>query len=541
MRIIDELKRQKDQLARQRQQAEESLRNDYYGSYLHKATALRELPQYIRVGNLVQGDFSYPALVQTAGISGVFLETDDANLADVSAAAQDIVLQMLRQTAPGYCSLTILDPMHFGLSFREIAPVSRPVVSGVEEAIDEQYDLCFRVANECLSGARSLKEYNASSGRLQPYRIILMADYPAGYEGCLVKLAAMARAAQQTGVFFIVTGKMTTQRMSHSQTIQEFTRHLALFRCGNGGSFSLCNCDESAFYNQRYSIRLIEGAQVNAQLQSYAQSFLRMSRDAESDDILDGLRIPIGESSSTPFNLVFGHDSDAYCALIGGQSGKGKSTLVNHILAGGIKKYTTEQLQFVLINCAGIGFNIFNGDPHMLRVCNSSNVDDCMEAVRYLDSLMQEREHLFAEAGVVDIRQYVNKTGRNIPRIIVIVDEFHVLFTGRSRDRDYVETVLVNRVIKIGRKFGVHFIGATQSLGGGVHRSMLNNIPLRIALGMTEDQSMAFLGAGNKAAAVLPKFNAVYNDNNGNLADNHLIKFPFLTDEDINSMITTNH
>lgn len=538
MQIWESLNRRREQLVRERNLTEESLRDDYYGNYLHRATALQVLPEYVRVGNLVQGDFSYPALVQTAGISGIFLETNDRNRGDVQVAAQDVATQLIRQIAPGYASLTVLDPMRFGLSFKEIAPISRPIVAGAGAALEDQYQLCCRVVSECIAGAGDLRAYNAASTRIQPYRIILMADFPSGYEACLDKLAAMVQVAGETGLFFIVTGEMPAEHAFRRQYSQAFLGRLAILRAVNDRLFTVHNCAESSFYNKQFRVRLEEEGVVGARLREQARAFSQLHSVAESDDIRQGLRIPIGESQGAPFQLVFGHECDAYSALVGGQSGTGKSTLLNHIIAGGMKKYAPEEFQVVLINCAGTGFGVYKDDPHMLYHCCSSMVEECIPAINFLEALMQERERLFIEAGVDDLGQYIDKSGQRMPRVLCIVDEFHVLFSGRSRDKAYVESVLVDRVIRIGRKFGIHFIGATQSLGSGVHASLLNNIKMRIALGMTEDQSVAFLGTRNKAASGLPRFHAVYNDNNGNLSDNHIIQFPYLTRERILEMIT---
>ena len=84
--------------------------------------------------------------------------------------------------------------------------------------------------------------------------------------------------------------------------------------------------------------------------------------------------------------------------------------------------------------------------------------------------------------------------------------------------------MLVNKIIRTGRSFGIHLIVATQSLGDGVRRSILDNIPLRIALGMNESQSNSFLSYNNNSAKNLERGLAIYNNSNGELDSNELIK-----------------
>jgi parallel beta-helix repeat protein len=57
-----------------------------------------------------------------------------------------------------------------------------------------------------------------------------------------------------------------------------------------------------------------------------------------------------------------------------------------------------------------------------------------------------------------------------------------------------------------------------------VRGSILNNIPLRIALGMTEWQSASFLSSKNIAAKNLERGIAVYNGNNGEMDGNEFVK-----------------
>lgn len=250
-----------------------------------------------------------------------------------------------------------------------------------------------------------------------------------------------------------------------------------------------------------------------------------------------GIRIPIGKSSGKTFHFTIGHESDCFNAIIGGQSGKGKTVLLNNIIAKGLEKYNSDELRFAIIDCSGVGFYEFENAPNIHLFCRSSNVETCVEAVKVLEEELNNRENLFREVGVSDIDKYLKKTKKALPRIICLIDEFHVLHTGGHRSDAYFDKVLVDRIIRVGRKFGMHLIGSTQSLGGGVRRSLLDNIPLRIALGMTTSQSNGFLGLKNDAATNLEVGKAVYNSKNGDSAANKFINISFIEEEDIDRII----
>lgn len=57
----------------------------------------------------------------------------------------------------------------------------------------------------------------------------------------------------------------------------------------------------------------------------------------ETYDIRDGIKIPIGSTvnNKKPHYFTFGHDTDSYNAIIGGQPGKGKSNLLRTIINRG--------------------------------------------------------------------------------------------------------------------------------------------------------------------------------------------------------------
>jgi hypothetical protein len=257
----------------------------------------------------------------------------------------------------------------------------------------------------------------------------------------------------------------------------------------------------------------------------------------ESDQV-DGLRIPIGKVGGQTHYFTIGYESDNFHAIIGGQSGKGKTVLLNNIIARGIEAYSPDELRFVIIDCGGTGFQEFDNCNSIQLMCRSSNVETCLKAVEFIEQELARRETLFNLNKVSDLKQYINTTGEVLPRLLCLIDEFHVLYTGKDKYSSYFDTVLVDRVIRIGRKFGIHLVTCTQSLGGGVRRSILDNIPLRIALGMTTDQSNGFLGLKNDAAANLDRGIAIYNAQNGNPSANKIVKVNYISSEDIERIIS---
>ena len=266
-----------------------------------------------------------------------------------------------------------------------------------------------------------------------------------------------------------------------------------------------------------------------------------LSDNIAHSNLKDDISILIGkDENNLDFQFKLGKISENYHAIIGGQSGKGKSVLLNNIIANGIKDYAQNELQYVLIDCKGTEFLEYQdfNSKHILQIKSSSNLDDLLPIIEFLEKTRTDRELKFRENKCKSIEQFNEKnSSTKIPRIIVIIDEFQHLFTGSYKTSDFIEKVLVTNIIRTGRSFGIHLIVATQSLGDGVRKSFLDNIPLRIALGMTSSQSSSFLSFNNEKANGLEKGKAIYNSNNGDKDYNELLQINFLTENDINNIL----
>jgi hypothetical protein len=84
-----------------------------------------------------------------------------------------------------------------------------------------------------------------------------------------------------------------------------------------------------------------------------------------------------------------------------------------------------------------------------------------------LENLVAEMEHrgvLFKEVEQTSLNGYKQATGKALPRILVIMDEFQILFND-STNRKVAMTCaeLTKRIVTEGRAFGIHLFMATQS------------------------------------------------------------------------------
>ncbi len=163
----------------------------------------------------------------------------------------------------------------------------------------------------------------------------------------------------------------------------------------------------------------------------------------------------------------------------------------------------------------GVEFNAYT-DPNILEharlVSVASSVGYGMSFLSWLCKEMQERADLFKQFNVKDLSDY-RKHGE-MPRLIVVIDEFQVLFSdSTTKEKDRVEAYLTT-ILKKGRSYGVHLILATQTMRGtDINRSIMDQIANRIALPMDADDSAKILDDDVACELVRPE--GIFNNNGG--------------------------
>jgi hypothetical protein len=120
-----------------------------------------------------------------------------------------------------------------------------------------------------------------------------------------------------------------------------------------------------------------------------------------------------------------------------------------------------------------------------------------------------------------------------MPRTLLIIDEFQEFF---SEDDKLAQEagLLLDRLVRQGRAFGIHLLLGSQTIGGtsGLARSTIGQMAVRIALQTSEADSHLILGDSNSAARLLSRpGEAIYNDQGGLVEGNSPFQVAWLSDE----------
>ena len=194
-----------------------------------------------------------------------------------------------------------------------------------------------------------------------------------------------------------------------------------------------------------------------------------ISKDLFSMDASKSLRIPVGVGDGDSIvNISIGEGSSHH-GLIAGATGSGKSTLLHTLIMSGMLHYSPDQLHLYLMDFkSGTEFKIYESVklPHIQLLALDAMQEFGESILEKLVTEMEVRAKAFKEeaGGVSKIKDYINVTGKPMPRILVIMDEFQILFndaTNRKVANRCAE--LTKRIVTEGRSFGIHLFMATQS------------------------------------------------------------------------------
>lgn len=183
--------------------------------------------------------------------------------------------------------------------------------------------------------------------------------------------------------------------------------------------------------------------------------------------------------------------------LIAGQTGSGKSVMINTLLTSLLYHNSPSDMKLILVDPKQVEMAPYEDIPHLLTPV-ITEPDKTISALKWAVNEMQRRYTLLAEHKVKDIKTYNHKIASSgtkisvadedcipqdhengaMPYIVIVIDELADLMMVAARD---VEALIV-RLAQKARAVGIHLVLATQSPRVDVITGLIKaNIPARIA------------------------------------------------------------
>ncbi|MEK7621510.1 MAG: DNA translocase FtsK 4TM domain-containing protein [Patescibacteria group bacterium] len=211
----------------------------------------------------------------------------------------------------------------------------------------------------------------------------------------------------------------------------------------------------------------------------------RKAADVRIHGILDSdqwraLREPLGFTIGRDIagDAVVGELNKMPHLLIAGQTGSGKSVMINTLLTSLLYRNSPSDMKLILVDPKQVEMAPYDGIPHLLAPI-ITKPEECISALKWSVNEMERRYNLLAEEKLRDIKSYnQKKKDEGMPYIVIVIDELADLMMIAARD---VEALIV-RLAQKARAVGIHLVLATQRPSVDVITGLIKaNIPARIA------------------------------------------------------------
>ncbi len=477
------------------------------------------------------------------------------------AALQAAVARLLLQSPPGKVRLTLIDPVGLGQSFAGFMHLADRMEQLVGERIwteprhieQKLLDLTEHMETVIQKYLRdeypTIADYNAEAGQLaEPLRVLVMADFPAGLnEAAVRRLLSVLQSGARCGVHLLVlrdASRALPDGLAEGDLLRACRRIL-----WQDGAFRLddpvlatapleLDAPPSAARLQSLLQAVGERAKAASVVQVPFEAIAPGTAQVWTASSAESLRVPIGRTGATQLqNLVLGEGTRQH-VLIAGKTGSGKSTLLNAMIVNLASWFSPEELELWLVDFKkGVEFKAYamHGLPHARAVAVESDREFGLSVLQGLDAELKRRGDLFRSAGVQDLAAW-RRLGKSqpMPRALLMVDEFQELFVEEDKVAQEA-ALLLDRLVRQGRAFGMHVILGSQTLGGAyaLPRTTMGQMGVRVAMQCNEADAALILSDDNTAARLLSRpGEAIYNDAGGLVEGNSPFQVVWLGDHE---------
>ncbi len=512
-----------------------------------------------------------PLLVPFRGGKGLLFLCDSSSRDAAIRSIQALCFRLLVAVPAGKLRFTFMDPVGLGqnvatlinlkdydaseedslVTFRvwteadhirqQLVALKDHITTVIQERLRDQYP--------------DIETYNREAGEVAvPYRILVVLDFPANFnDEAAQHLLSIAQTGPRVGVYPIVLMD-SGRKLPYDFKAEELVRSLVTVAWSEKERRWVClerdfqpwdvqqdgppseNLTEVLI--RRWGEKAKEGMKVEVPFTKLLEA-VGLRPDAWwQTSSRDGLQVPLGPITARKMQYLELGRGTLNHGLIVGRTGSGKSNLLHVLITASALKYPPDELRLYLIDLKTVEFTTYRDLPAAEAVAVDADREFALSVLEGLDLEMRHRMEAFKQVSANDLAEYRDKAQEKLPRILLIVDEFQVLFERQDRVADEAARLL-DRLVRQGRAFGIHVLLGSQSLAGSaLPRATIDQMGVRIALQCSEADSRLVLAEDNPAARRLSRpGQAIYNSRNGLIEGNSEFQIALFSDEDRESYV----
>lgn len=469
--------------------------------------------------------------------------------------ACDLGMRLFTMLPPAKLNFTFIDPVTLGESFAmftrlvDVDDRTSEVINGkiwstpsdIEEKLKVMTDHISNITQRCLQGKYdNIYEYNCEAEQnAEAYQVLMLMDFPAGMTDQSLKLLEqIVTSGPKCGVFTIIYRNASQYEKVSDRSrplITNIEASLQTFEYSKDGSEILVQSTKIKDKHLMWKgLDLPTGKKMDPIIATLKKGIKsaekvvigieKVSNAEITNSTKDGIRIPIGLHGAKEVQYLTLGVGGSHHALIAGVAGSGKSSLLHTIILRALTQYTPEELVIYLVDFKrGVEFKIYADFelPAFKVIAIESEREFGYNILMALEREQKIRADLFKKAHVDKIEEYRENTHKKMPRVLVIMDEFHELFSNTNDEFGKKSAQIMERIVRQGRAFGVHMILASQSYSNitGIDRAVFDQMAVRIVLKCSKADANLMLDNGSDEIDLISiddPGRAVYNSEAGN-------------------------
>ncbi len=519
------------------------------------------LPEDERLALPGSATFDVPLALTLPHSSCFLIESESTGAGSASDALNTIIYNFLATTPPGKLALTIIDPVGMGQGFAglmHLADYEDSIIGGriwttkdqIEEKLEELNGHMEKVIQMYLRNEyATITEYNHQAGNIaEKYHFLVISDFPNSFsEPAARRLLSIAASGARCGIYTLIhwdkrqplpEGFDPEDLRQHATCIESTSESLIIKGAPTEGTTLTIDAplpDPAAIaFAHQIGKASTESNRVEVPFEHIAPTPDQYWKDETTTE----LRIPIGRTGATKLQYLSLGKGTKQHALIAGKTGSGKSTLFHVMITNLALHCSPDEVEFYLIDFKkGVEFKCYATRhlPHAKVIAIESDREFGLSVLQRVDEELRRRGDWFRKLGAQDIAGYKKSGGTEpVPRSLLMIDEFQELFVEDDRIAQSA-SVLLDRIVRQGRAFGIHVILGSQTLGGAysLARTTLGQMVVRIALQCNEADAYLIMDESNPAPRLLSRpGEGIYNDDAGSIQGNSPFQAVWI-DEDV--------
>jgi S-DNA-T family DNA segregation ATPase FtsK/SpoIIIE len=504
--------------------------------------------------------FSLPAVLDFPTRASLLVESKPETSVLSVSTIQNVMLRLLTALPAGKVRFTIIDPVGLGQNFAgfmHLADYEESFVADriwtetrhIEQRLTDLTEHMENVIQKYLrNDFETITQYNEQAGEIaEPFRFLVIANFPVNFsETAARRLVSIIDSGPRCGVYTLMTVD-TRQALPRGVEMADLRK--------NGVTIGserdrVCLLDDDL---KPLPLSLDAPPAADA-LSDLVHRVGRAAKDSTRVEVPfehvvpvrdrfwsftseREVSAPLGRAGATKLQSLTLGRGIAQHMLVAGKTGSGKSTLLHVLVTNLSLHYRPDEVEFYLVDFKkGVEFKTYASHnlPHARVIAIESDREFGLSVLQRVDAELRRRGEIFRSLGAQDLAAY-RRAGQpeRLPRTLLIIDEFQEFFVEDDKIAQDAG-LLLDRLVRQGRAFGIHVILGSQTLAGAysLARSTMGQMAVRVALQCSEADAMVIMGDDNTAARLLSRpGEAIYNDQGGLVEGNSPFQIVWLPED----------